>query len=115
MKNIVIALVMSMLLWGCQQAAQAPEDGPETIEAPSTSEKVIPKEFAAYWYNGLAELNSYELDQVRYGIATRLMSDRSIRLVDVSQSSGYDDPSHFSRAFRRLAGVTPSQYRRTEH
>lgn len=67
MKNIVIALVMSMLLWGCQQAAQAPEDGPETIEAPSTSEKVIPKEFAAYWYNGLAELNSYELDQVRYG------------------------------------------------
>ena len=24
---------------------------------------------------------------------------------------GYEDPSHFSRAFRRLAGVSPKQYR----
>jgi len=56
------------------------------------------------------------LDQVRFKTATRLISDDpTIKLLDVAQYCGYDDPSHFSRAFRRLAGVTPSQFRRIEH
>ena len=38
-------------------------------------------------------------------------SDASI--LDVAFSVGFNDPSHFSRLFRRTMGVTPSIYRRT--
>jgi len=36
-------------------------------------------------------------------------TDRLIR--EVAESVGYDDPLHFSRAFRRIQGMSPSQYR----
>jgi len=55
------------------------------------------------------------LDQTRYGIAARLIRDPSVRLHEVAHSCGYEDPSHFSRAFRRLAGVSPSEYRQINH
>ena len=55
------------------------------------------------------------LDQTRYGIAARLIKDPSVRLHEVARSCGYNDPSHFSRAFRRLAGVSPSEYREINH
>jgi AraC-like DNA-binding protein len=51
------------------------------------------------------------LDQTRYGIAARMIKDPSVKLHEVAHFCGYEDPSHFSRAFRRLAGVSPSEYR----
>jgi len=32
-------------------------------------------------------------------------------ITDISQKPGYHEPTHFARAFRRIAGVSPSQYR----
>lgn len=55
------------------------------------------------------------LDQTRYGIAARMIEDPSVKLQEVARFCGYEDPSHFSRAFRRLAGISPSEYRRIEH
>ena len=52
------------------------------------------------------------LDQTRYELAARLLSEPSVKVIDVAFESGYGDPSHFARAFRRIAGVSPSHYRR---
>ncbi|CAN7162814.1 AraC family transcriptional regulator [Bosea sp. LjRoot90] len=51
------------------------------------------------------------LDSVRYEHASRLLRDTDCRVIDVAFSSGYTDPAHFSRAFRRMTGVTPRQFR----
>lgn len=51
------------------------------------------------------------LDTVRYEHASQLLRDTDCRVIDVAFSSGYTDPAHFSRAFRRMTGVTPRQFR----
>ena len=51
------------------------------------------------------------LDIVRFERSSSLLRDTDIKIIDVSFASGYSDPAHFSRAFRRISGVTPRQFR----
>jgi AraC-like DNA-binding protein len=51
------------------------------------------------------------VDQARYETATRLLADADNRITDIGMDLGYTDSAHFSRAFKRWAGVTPSKYR----
>jgi hypothetical protein len=37
--------------------------------------------------------------------------DPTRKLIDIGQELGYDDPAHFSRAFRRWTGSAPRTYR----
>ncbi len=52
------------------------------------------------------------IDQVRFDVAKRLLHDSDVKMIDISNALGYSDPSHFARGFRRIAGVSPSVYRR---
>lgn len=51
------------------------------------------------------------LDTVRYENASKLLRDTDSKIIEIAFSSGYTDPAHFSRAFRRIAGITPRQFR----
>lgn len=51
------------------------------------------------------------VDEARYGLATELLLNPDAKILDVAYDTGYTDPSHFSRAFRRLAGASPREYR----
>jgi AraC-like DNA-binding protein len=51
------------------------------------------------------------LDRVRFDAAKQMLQDHDRNLTDISHVLGYSDPTHFSRAFRRIAGVTPRVYR----
>ena len=51
------------------------------------------------------------LDEVRFDAAKRMLQDRDKSIADISQLLGYNEPTHFSRAFRRIAGVSPHVYR----
>lgn len=55
------------------------------------------------------------VQQARFTVASHLLRDPRTKVIDAALAVGYDDPSHFTRAFRRLAGVTPNQYRRLNH
>ncbi len=50
--------------------------------------------------------------QARFDAAQRLLDDPARKVIDVALDLGYSDPSHFTRAFERWAGVAPREFRR---
>ena len=51
------------------------------------------------------------VQQARFECAVDLLKDPTLKLLDIAQATGYEDASNFSRAFRRIAGVSPRKYR----
>lgn len=62
---------------------------------------------AGLTYSGL-------IHQVRYEIASKMLANSEAKIIDAAAAAGYDDPAHFTRAFRRIAGVTPREFRRNQ-
>ncbi len=59
---------------------------------------------AGFTYSDLVEA-------ARYDIASKLLRNTDSKIIDIAFSSGYTDPAHFTRAFRRISGVTPRTFR----
>ena len=51
------------------------------------------------------------IDEVRYNMALPLLNDNSYTITDISFDLGYADVAHFSRAFKRITGMSPKEYR----
>lgn len=51
------------------------------------------------------------VDRVRLKAAKELLLNPEARITDVAIAVGFDDSSHFARMFRRIAGLSPMQYR----
>ena len=51
------------------------------------------------------------LDHARFQVASQILRDSDMKVTDVARLLGYSDPTHFSRAFRRIAGINPRAYR----
>lgn len=49
----------------------------------------------------------------RYEAAVQELQNSNTRIIDIAYDLGYVDPSNFSRAFRRMAGTSPLQFRLT--
>lgn len=52
------------------------------------------------------------LERARVEKSIEMLGNDDAKIIDVAFSMGYNDPSHFSRAFRRLTGVSPRDYRK---
>jgi AraC family transcriptional regulator len=50
--------------------------------------------------------------RLRLEKARSLIDSGTISLIDIALECGFCSHSHFTRAFRRIVGVTPSEYRR---
>ena len=51
------------------------------------------------------------IQEARFALAHKLLDDPAMKIIDVAMMVGYDSPQHFTRAFHRFTGVTPSRYR----
>lgn len=86
------------------------QDGPPAIDEAAdmagVSARTLQRRLgqAGISYSGL-------LQQVRYERAASCLRESDVTILEVALRVGYEDPSHFSRAFRRVAGVSPKQYR----
>lgn len=52
------------------------------------------------------------LGQTRFELAKELLANTALPVADIATVLGYDDPNVFSRAFRRWASSSPSQWRK---
>ena len=73
----------------------------------ATSERTLARRLSA---RGV----SYQVlvDKLRFETARDLLQDQSLRISEVSRAVGFGDSSHFSRMFRRIAGLSPRQFRK---
>ena len=51
------------------------------------------------------------VQQARFENAAEILASTDQQIIQISTQLGYEDAAHFSRAFKRMAGVTPSKYR----
>ena len=53
------------------------------------------------------------LNQIRINKAKDLLKAPALRIVDIAEQVGFMDVAHFSRVFKKTAGVSPNEYRNT--
>jgi AraC-like DNA-binding protein len=53
------------------------------------------------------------VERVRFRIASELLHDERVKIIEIAFAAGYSDPAHFTRAFRRWTSLTPHEYRRS--
>ncbi|EIC19371.1 AraC family transcriptional regulator [Thiorhodovibrio frisius] len=51
------------------------------------------------------------VQDARFAIASDLLVDSDLNIADIAFAAGYENAPHFSRAFKRLTGMTPRDYR----
>jgi len=51
------------------------------------------------------------LERLRIDAACALLKDTAMTISDISQKAGYYSPHAFRRAFKRVTGVLPTDYR----
>lgn len=54
------------------------------------------------------------LTRVRFEKAKELLARPEIKIYNISQMVGYESPKYFSKIFKGLSGMTPSEYRDTQ-
>ncbi|MFD1956021.1 response regulator [Paenibacillus thailandensis] len=60
-------------------------------------------------YNGESFIDF--VTRIRIEEAKALMAEGNLSLKEISYEIGYKDPNYFSRVFKKIAGVSPSEYR----
>ena len=62
--------------------------------------------------NGNLGKSFYEIvNDMRIAKAKELLADPELRIGEISDLVGYSDPAHFSRIFKKLAGISPADFR----
>ncbi len=67
----------------------------------------LSREFPKYFHCSLSEY----LRRVKVREAVSLMSNGALSLTDIAHQCGFSDQSHFTRIFKRMYNLTPSEYR----
>ena len=86
------------------------DEGPPTVaeiaEMAGTSVRSLQRKLsdAGLTYSDL-------LGAARFENAAKYLRETDVKIIEIAFSSGYTDPAHFTRAFRRISGVTPRQFR----
>lgn len=52
------------------------------------------------------------LEDVKKKVAFKLLKNKELLLIEVSNRIGYEDQANFTRAFKRWSGVTPARWRK---
>ena len=79
----------------------------ETAEYTYVSQWHLSKLLNKHMGHGFSEI----LNIVRIRHAKELLKERSLLVRDVAEMVGFSNVAHFSRVFKKMAGVSPNEYR----
>jgi AraC-like DNA-binding protein len=88
-------------------------DSPWTVETLAASAGMSRSAFALRFKELLGETPLEYLTNWRMYKATGLLRENDRKLFEVAKSVGYDSDAAFSKAFKRVLGVAPKEYRRS--
>ena len=84
-----------------------------TITQIAATLSVHPTHLAREFHRRHGQTIGEYIRQLRIEFACRQLSNSDAPLSDIAIASGFFDQSHFSRAFKRISGVSPATYRRS--
>lgn len=67
---------------------------------------------ARLFKNELKITSSDYINRIRIGAACDLLANSNLRISEISEKVGFTEQYYFSRIFRQLCGVTPTQFRK---
>jgi two-component system response regulator YesN len=70
-----------------------------------------PKHLGHLVTKNLGHSISDHLWNLRVAEAKHILETSRLSIREIAQAVGYDDPTHFTRAFKRAVGVSPQAYR----
>lgn len=53
------------------------------------------------------------IEEVRFEAATAMLTETDARSIEVAHALGYKDSANFARAFRRMTGMSPREFRQS--
>ena len=87
-------------------------NSPWTVESLAGAAGMSRSAFAERFKGLLGQTPLEYVTEWRMQKAVQLLQQRDKKLVDVAQSIGYESDAAFSKAFKRVVGLTPGEYRR---
>ena len=85
---------------------------PLDMEGVALDHGLSPSSFRRRWKRRFGGSPLRFVQQLRMTEACGLLIDTDRSIAEIARVVGYDDPYHFSRAFRRIVGVSPTEHRR---
>ncbi|WP_300725115.1 AraC family transcriptional regulator [uncultured Bacteroides sp.] len=84
-----------------------------TLEEIASFAAMNPAAFCRYFKSATGKtLKGYILD-MRIGYACKLLAAEEINIAQVSLECGFESVSHFNRSFKKLLGMSPTEYKET--
>jgi len=93
------------------RAVHADVNGSWTVESLAAAAGMSRSAFAARFKELLGQTPLDYVTEWRMQKAVLLLKEEDKKLVEVAQSVGYESDAAFSKAFKRVVGVTPGEYR----
>lgn len=90
-------------------------NSPWTVESLAEAAGMSRSAFAERFKGLLGQTPLEYVTEWRMQKAVQLLQQSDKKLVDVAQSIGYESDAAFSKAFKRVVGLTPGEYRRNSY
>lgn len=68
----------------------------------------LSRDFSKYFNSGLGEY----IRKLKIQKSLQMISQKKLDFTDIALDCGFSDSSHFTRCFKEINGITPSQYRK---
>ena len=70
-----------------------------------------PSAFSRFFKNGTQRTVTDYVNELRIGLASRLLLETELSILEICLRSGYENASNFNRRFREYRGMTPREFR----